>query len=30
VVDNATHLFPGRLDAFENAARDAVTFLQSA
>jgi alpha/beta superfamily hydrolase len=29
VVDAATHLFPGRLDAFESAAREAVEFLKS-
>ncbi|HVY37606.1 MAG TPA: hypothetical protein VHM31_06715 [Polyangia bacterium] len=27
VVDAATHLFPARLDAFENAAREAVAYL---
>jgi len=27
VVDQATHLFPGRLDAFETAAREAVAWL---
>ncbi len=27
VVDDATHLFPGRLDAFEAAAREAVAYL---
>jgi len=27
VVDEATHLFPGRLDAFEAAAREAVAYL---
>jgi uncharacterized protein len=27
IVDNATHLFPGRLDAFEAAAGEAVTWL---
>ncbi len=27
VVDAATHLFPGRLDAFESAAREAVAYL---
>jgi uncharacterized protein len=30
VVDAATHLFPGRLDSFESAAREAVTFLKTA
>ena len=30
VVDAATHLFPGRLDAFEAAARDAVAYLAAA
>jgi uncharacterized protein len=29
VVDTATHLFPGRLDAFENAAREAVAYLEA-
>jgi len=29
VVDAATHLFPGRLDAFEAAARDAVAYLNA-
>jgi alpha/beta superfamily hydrolase len=29
VVDEATHLFPGRLDAFESAANQAVSFLKS-
>ena len=29
VVDAATHLFPGRLDAFETAAREAVSYLRS-
>jgi alpha/beta superfamily hydrolase len=29
VVDAATHLFPGRLDAFEAAARAAVDFLKA-
>ncbi len=27
IVDAATHLFPGRLDAFESAAREAVAYL---
>jgi uncharacterized protein len=30
VVDAATHLFPGRLDAFESAAREAVAYLREA
>jgi alpha/beta superfamily hydrolase len=30
VVDGASHLFPGRLDAFEAAAREAVAFLRAA
>jgi alpha/beta superfamily hydrolase len=29
VVDEASHLFPGRLDAFEVAAREAVAFLRA-
>lgn len=27
IVENATHLFPGRLDEFETAAREAVAYL---
>jgi alpha/beta superfamily hydrolase len=30
VVDDATHLFPGHLDAFERAAEEAVAYLKSA
>jgi alpha/beta superfamily hydrolase len=30
IVDGATHLFPGRLDPFEAAARQAVDFLKGA
>ncbi|HEX5269636.1 MAG TPA: alpha/beta hydrolase [Gemmataceae bacterium] len=29
IVDGATHLFPGRLDPFEAAAREAVAFLDA-
>jgi len=30
IVDSATHLFPGQLDPFENAARQAVDYLKGA
>jgi alpha/beta superfamily hydrolase len=30
IVDGATHLFPGRLDPFEAAAREAVDYLKNA
>ena len=28
IVDGATHLFPGRLEPFETAAREAVSYLK--
>ena len=29
IVEGATHLFPGHLDAFERAAEEAVAYLRS-